>query len=157
MAEAVEDGTPRATLGMSSPQEIRRPTSLPQPRMALHLTDRNVAHDIAARIRKLIARQDHGDVTAAARRLERPIADVYLPERVISSGDEPAVIDFLATIVRTYEADVCWLITGTTARSSGERTLSTEDRVTIVELLDELSDRLIDDVRNERQANGHYH
>ncbi|MBW8839384.1 MAG: hypothetical protein JF602_05960 [Gemmatimonadetes bacterium] len=125
--------------------------------MAVHLTDRNVAHDIAARIRKLIARQDHGDVTAAARRLERPIADVYLPERVISSGDEPAVIDFLATVIRTYEADVCWLITGTTARSSGERTLSIEDRVTIVELLDELSDRLIDDVRNERQANGNYH
>jgi len=125
--------------------------------MALHLTDHNVAHDIAARIRMLIARQDHGDVTAAARRLERPIADVYFPERVISSGDEPAAIDFLATVVRTYEADVCWLITGTTARSSGERTLSIEDRVTIVELLDELSDRLIDDVRNERQANGHYH
>jgi len=125
--------------------------------MALHLTDRNVAHDIAERIRMLIARQDHGDVTAAARRLERPIADVYLPERIISSGDEPAVIDFLATIIRTYEADVCWLITGATTRSSGKRTLSIEDRVTILELLDELSDRLIDDVRNERQANGNYH
>jgi len=125
--------------------------------MALHLTNRNVAHDIAERIRILIARQDHGDVTAAARRLERPIADVYLPERVISSADEPAAIEFLATVVRTYEADVCWLITGTTARSSGDRTLSTEDRVTILELLDELSDRLLDDVRNERQANGRYH
>ena len=125
--------------------------------MALHLTNRNVAHDIAERIRTLIARQDHGDVTAAARRLERPIADVYLPERVISSADEPAAIEFLATVVRTYEADVCWLITGTTARSSGHRTLSTEDRVTILELLDELSDRLLDDVRNERQANGRYH
>ena len=125
--------------------------------MALHLTNRNVAHDIAERIRILIARQDHGDVTAAARRLERPIADVYLPERVISSADEPAAIEFLATVVRTYEADVCWLITGTTARSSGDRTLSTEDRVTILELLDELSDRLLDDVRNERQANRRYH
>jgi len=125
--------------------------------MAPHLTNRNVAHDIAERIRTLIARQDHGDVTAAARRLERPIADVYLPERVISSADEPAAIEFLATVVRTYEADVCWLITGTTARSSGDRTLSTEDRVTILELLDELSDRLLDDVRNERQANGRYH
>jgi len=125
--------------------------------MALHLTNRNVAHDIAERIRILIARQDHGDVTAAARRLERPIADVYLPERVISSADEPAAIEFLATVVRTYEADVCWLITWTTARSSGYLTLSTEDRVTILELLDELSDRLLDDVRNERQANGRYH
>ena len=125
--------------------------------MALHLTDRNVAHDIAERIRILIARRDHGDVTAAARRLARPIADVYLPERVLSSGDGPAAIDFLATVVRTYEADVCWLITGTTARSAGERPLSSEDRVTIVELLDELSDRLLDEVRSERQANGNYH
>jgi len=125
--------------------------------MALHLTDRNVAHEIAERIRMLIARQDHGDVTAAARRLERPIADVYLPERVISSGDEPAAIEFLATIVRTYEADVCWLITGTTTHTDGERPLSSEDRVTIVELLDELSDRLLDEVRNERQAGRRYH
>ena len=125
--------------------------------MALHLTDHNVAHDIAARIRMLIARQDHGDVTAAARRLERPIADVYFPERVISSGDEPAAIDFLATVVRTYEADVCWLITGATARGARKRPLSSEERVSSVELLAELSDRLIDEVRTERQANGHYH
>lgn len=125
--------------------------------MALHLTDRNVAHDIAERIRTLIARQDHGDITAAARRLERPIADVYFPERVISSADEPAAIDFLATIVRTYEADVCWLITGASARSARRRPLSSEDRVTIVELLDELSDRLLDEVRHDRQDARHYH
>ena len=125
--------------------------------MALHLTDRNVAHDIAERIRTLIARQDHGDITAAARRLERPIVDVYFPERVISSADEPAAIDFLATIVRTYEADVCWLITGASARSARRRPLSSEDRVTIVELLDELSDRLLDEVRHDRQAARHYH
>ena len=125
--------------------------------MALYLTDRNVAHDIAARIRTLIARQDHGDVTAAARRLERPIADVYFPERVISCGDEPAAIHFLATVVRTYEADVCWLITGASARSARQRPLSNEDRVTIVELLDELSDRLLDEARNEQHAGRHPH
>ncbi len=125
--------------------------------MALHLTNRNVAHEIAGRIRTLIARQDDGDVTAAARRLERPIADVYLPERVISSADEPAAIEFLATVVRTYEADVCWLITGTSSRSARERPLSSEVRVTIVELLDELGDLLLDEVRNERQAGRHYH
>jgi len=125
--------------------------------MALHLTDRNVAHDIAARIRTLIARQDNGDVTAAARRLERPIADVYLPERVLSSGDEPAAIEFLTKIVRTYEADVCWLLTGTTAQTAGGQPLSSEDRVAIVELLDELSDRLIDEVRSERHTGQNYH
>ena len=82
--------------------------------MAVHLTDFNVAHQIAGRIRALIARQDDGDVTAAARRLDLPIADVYLPERVICSCDEPAALEFLATVVRSYDADVCWLITGTT-------------------------------------------
>ena len=118
--------------------------------MALHLTDRNVAHEIAERIRTLIARQDDGDVTAAARRLERPIADVYLPERIIASADEPAAIEFLATVVRTYEADVCWLITGTNARTA--LPLSREARGTIVELLAELSDLLIDEVRSDHQA-----
>src|SRR5690349_22205731 len=118
--------------------------------MALHLTNRNVAHDIAERIRTLIARQDHGDVTAAARRLERPIADVYLPERVISSGDEPAALEFLATIVRTYDADACWLITGTDADGAASDRLSAEARVTIVGLLEELSNRLIDEVRSDR-------
>ena len=123
--------------------------------MALQLTDRNVAHEIAERIRTLIARQDEGDVTAAARRLERPIADVYLPERVISCGDEPAAIEFLAHIVRTYEADVCWLITGTSAPAA--RGLSNEARGTIVELLAELSDRLIDEVRGARQDGARVH
>jgi hypothetical protein len=123
--------------------------------MALHLTDRNVAHEIAERIRTLIARQDEGDVTAAARRLERPIADVYLPERVIASGDEPAAIEFLANVVRTYEADVCWLITGANALSA--RSLSTEARGTIVELLAEVGDRLIDEVRSDREENARTH
>jgi len=125
--------------------------------MALHLTNRNVAHEIAERIRTLIARQDNGDVTAAARRLERPIADVYFLERVISSGNQPAALEFLATVVRTYEADACWLITGNSAQSARKRPLSSEARVTIVELLDELSDRLLNEVRNERHAGKPYH
>jgi hypothetical protein len=120
--------------------------------MGVHLADFNVAHQIAGRIRALIARQDHGDVTAAARRLDLPIADVYLPERVICSGDEPA-LEFLATVVRSYDADVCWLITGTTARNARHaRPFSTEARLTIVEVLGELSDRLLDDVRSERDT-----
>lgn len=108
------------------------------------LTDRNVAHQIAERIRTLIARRDDGDVTVAARRLDRSIADVYCPERVISSGDELAAVEFLATVVRSYDADACWLITGTTSRNAP---LSSEARGTIVEVLEELSDRLIDSAR----------
>ena len=118
--------------------------------MSPHLSDRNVAHQIAKRIRRLIARQDNGDVTAAARRLDRPIADVCFPERVIASGDEPAALDFLATVVRTYEADAVWLITGTTARNAP--IVTSEARGTIVEVLAELSDHLLDQVRSERET-----
>ena len=125
--------------------------------MPLHLNDRNVAREIAGRIRILIARHDEGDVTAAARRLARPIPDVYYPERVISSGNEPDALGFLATVVRTYEADVCWLITGTTTRSARTPPISSEARGTIVELIDELSDLLLDEVRTERETGRHYH
>ena len=113
--------------------------------MALHLSDRNVAHQIAERIRTLIARQDDGDVTAAARRLDRPIADMYFPERVIASADQPAAVEFLAAVVRSYEADACWLITGTTTRN--RPTVTSEARVTIVEVLEELTDHLLDEAR----------
>ena len=118
--------------------------------MALHLSDQNVAHQIADRIRHLIARQDDGDVTMAARRLDRSIADVYSCERLISSCDELAAVDFLATVVRTYDADAVWLITGREARD--DRTVTSEARGTIVEVLAELSDRLLDQVRSEREA-----
>ena len=118
--------------------------------MALHLSDQNVAHQIADRIRHLIARQDDGDVTIAARRLDRPIADVYSCERLISSDNEPSAVDFLATVVRTYDADAVWLITGRDARD--DRTVTSEARGTIVEVLAELSDHLLDQVRSEREA-----
>lgn len=117
--------------------------------MPLHLTDRNVAHQIAGRIRRLIARKDHGDVTAAARRLERPISDVCYLERVIASDDGPAALDFLATIVRSYEADAVWLITG--SRTRNDRTVTTEAGVIIAGVLAELSDHLLDEVRSERE------
>src|SRR5689334_5810830 len=104
--------------------------------MAAILNDQNVAHEIAGRIRRLIARQDEGDVTAAARRLARPIADVCSPERVIACGDGAVAVEFLAEVVRSYDADAVWLITGNTSRNA--QRLSTEARVTIVEVLSEL-------------------
>ena len=112
--------------------------------MAGILTDRNVAHAIAGRIRRLIALHDEGDVTVAARRLSRPIADVYFPERIIACGDGPTAVEFLAEVVRTYDTDAVWLITG--SATSAER-LSTEARVAIVEVLGELSEHLLNEVR----------
>jgi hypothetical protein len=118
--------------------------------MTLHLTDRNVAHQIAERIRTLIARQDAGDIIAAARRLEHPIADVYLPERLISSGDDPAAIEFLADVARSYDVDVVWLITGATSRN--QWVVSSEARLTIVEILGEMGDHLLDEARRPPDA-----
>ena len=118
--------------------------------MAAILSDRNVAHEIAGRIRRLIARQDDGDITAAARRLARPIADVYSLERVIASVDGPSAVEFLAEVVRTYDADAVWLITGSTSRGSAR--VSVEVRVTIAEVLAELSDHLLDEAREHNGA-----
>lgn len=118
--------------------------------MALHLTKRNVALDIAARIRRLIARKDNGDITAAARRLERPIADVYHLERLLASSDEPAAVEFLAHIVRSYETDAVWLITGANARNA--QAIPSDARMTIVEVLEELSDHMLNEIRSERAA-----
>jgi hypothetical protein len=120
------------------------------------ITDRNVAHAIAGRIRRLIARYDEGDVTIAARRLSKPIADVCFPERLIASGDGSAGIEFLADVVRSYEADVVWLITGS-PKSSGR--LSTEARETIVEVLGELGDHLLLEARelNSHVSRGQSH
>ena len=124
--------------------------------MAAILTDRSVAHAIAGRIRRLIARYDEGDVTVAAKRLSKPIADVYFPERVIASGDGSAGVEFLATVVRTYDADAVWLITGSTTRAA--QRVSAEARVTIVEVLDELSDYLLGEAREvSRVSRGQSH
>ena len=104
------------------------------------------------RIRRLIARHDDGDVTAAARRLSRPIADVYQPERVIACGDSAAAVEFLADVVRTYDADVVWLITGANPRTASPSGVSTEARITIVEVLAELSEHLLDEARESRES-----
>ena len=114
--------------------------------MAAILSDRNVAHEIAERIRRLVAQYDEGDITVAARRLSRPIADVYLPERLIASRDGSSAVEFLADVVRMYETDAVWLITGATSHTS-ER-VSTEIRGTIVEVLAELSEHLLDEARH---------
>jgi hypothetical protein len=119
--------------------------------MAAILTDRNGAHTIAGRIRRLIARHDNGDVTVAAKRLSRPIADVYYPERLIACGDGPTAVEFLAEVVRSYETDVVWLITGTVGSSEQ---ISTEARVTIVEVLDELSEHLLFEARESNGSRG---
>ena len=81
----------------------------------------------------------------AARRLDRSIADVYSPERVISSGDDTEAIEFLATVARSYDADVVWLITGATTRN--HRVVTSEARGTIVEVLGEIGDHLLHEAR----------
>lgn len=118
--------------------------------MSLDLTNEDVARQIAGRIRTLIARQDAGDVTAAARRLSRSIAEVCHPERVLAAGNGPAALDFLATVVRRYDADACWLLTGRHGDSGAA--VGPDMRDTLVELVAQVGDRLLDEVRHGKSA-----
>ena len=113
--------------------------------MALNLSNDAAPHQIANRIRTLIARQDAGDITAAARRLERPIEDVYHLERTLSADAEPAALDLLATVVRRYDADACWLLTGRDVSQADE--FSSDVRGRLVHLLSAVSDRIIEEAR----------
>lgn len=96
------------------------------------------SHAIAARIRTLIAREDEGDVLAAARRLDLPIEDVYQLERVLA--DERARADLLIAVVRRYDVDACWLLTGCAAVDS--RQLPPSERLHVARLLSRIGNTI---------------
>lgn len=108
---------------------------------------RTSPRDIARRIRILIARQDQGDITAAARRLRIPVEDVYRLEDLLAREDPLARARLLATIVRRYDTDACWLLTGT---SNGLAELPPDTRIDIARLLSEIGNRIVDEYRESR-------
>lgn len=113
---------PRKPRTRGSRPRIAQPTGdvSPPDRRALHragssesyglaLTPRHVAQ----RVRKLIARHDGGDVARAARRLGVGAERLCRLDRALAA-DSPTRVALLATIGRSYHADVCWLLTGVT-------------------------------------------
>jgi transcriptional regulator with XRE-family HTH domain len=92
---------------------------------------------VAARIAHLIDQREGGNVAAAARRLgvsQRGLAKVYAGETKHPRAD------LLEALVKEYEADPAWLLTGITSREWSESGRLSADSGT--QLPDELLDAL---------------
>src|SRR5262249_13409378 len=92
--------------------------------------------ELAERVRALVAREDGGDVAQAAARIgvrERDLA------AVLEASDEQPKLTLLSAIVRGYDVDAWWLITGEAAIGSS---MSAEQRVDSINLLSELGEAM---------------
>src|SRR3954465_7754366 len=91
-----------------------------------------VPEELAARVRELIDHHDHGDVAQAARRIGTRECDL----RAIVRGDSShPSLAALSAIVRGYDVDTWWLISGELEAGSS---LPPERRVGTLNLLSEL-------------------
>jgi hypothetical protein len=104
------------------------------------------SRQIAKRIRRLIARNDGGDVTRAAQRLALPVGALCQLERTLGDGDPDASANLLASVIHRYGADASWLLTGQESTRATE--LEPEMRRTIASLLANVSDRILADYRS---------
>jgi hypothetical protein len=98
-------------------------------------------HAVAHRIRALIAREDGGDVTAAARRLGLPVRDLCQVERALADDAPRPPFELLAMVAVGYGADACWLLTG--IPSDRIRELSAAEIHPLAELLNAVGDRML--------------
>jgi hypothetical protein len=96
-----------------------------------------VPEELAARVRDLVDRYDGGDVARAARRIGTREAD--LRAIVAATSSEPSLAA-LSAIVRGYDVDSWWLISGESSHTSSD--LATERRVEKLNLLSELGTTL---------------
>lgn len=95
-----------------------------------------IPEELATRVRSLIERHDGGDITRAARRIGARETD--LRSIVEAESGEPSIAT-LSAIVRGYDVDTWWLISG---ESEAASQLPTERRVGTLNLLSELGTAL---------------
>lgn len=95
-----------------------------------------VPEELAARVRALIDHHDRGDVARAARRIGA--REVDLRSILAAESTEPS-LGALSAIVRGYDVDAWWLISG---ESEAATQLPTERRVGTLHLLSELGTTL---------------
>lgn len=95
-----------------------------------------IPEELAARVRDLIDRHDGGDPASAARRIGAREAD--LRAILAASSAEPS-LGALSAIVRGYDVDTWWLITGESQTASR---IPAERRVGTLNLLSELGTTL---------------
>ena len=100
------------------------------------MTEAIVPEELAARVRELVDRYDRGDVAQAARRIGTRECDL----RAILNGDSShPSLAALSAIVRGYDVDSWWLISGDLQAGSS---LTPERRVGTLNLLSELGTTL---------------
>lgn len=100
------------------------------------MTEAIIPEELAARVRALIDRHDGGEIAQAARRLGTRECDL----RAIVNGDSShPSLAALSAIVRGYDVDCWWLISGEPQAGS---TLPPERRVGTLNLLSELGTTL---------------
>lgn len=109
----------------------------------MHPSDRSSRHQIAKRIRRLIAQKDGGDVTRAAHRLALPVSALCQLERILGEDEQSAKL--LASVIHRYGVDASWLLTGQESTRATE--LEPALRRTIASLLGDVSDRIRADYR----------
>ena len=102
---------------------------------------RTTPRDIANRVRMLIANKDQGDLQTAARRLDLSMEEVQRLDEVLAREPPHRRVGLLASVVRTYQADACWLLTGQETTSITE--LPPEIRLEVAQLLSEIGSRIL--------------
>ena len=109
------------------------------------MADAIVPEELAVRVRDLVDRHDDGDVARAAKRIGAREADL----RAIVEGTtgQPSLAA-LSAIVRGYDVDTWWLISG---ESEAGSSLPPERRVGTLNLLSELGATLT----LQRRLHGH--
>jgi hypothetical protein len=95
-----------------------------------------VAEELAVRVRELVNRHDSGDVGHAARRIGTREADL---RAILTAKSSQPSLATLSAIVRGYDVDTWWLISGET--EVGTR-LPADRRVGTLNLLSELGTTL---------------
>jgi len=100
------------------------------------MSDAIVAEELAARVRGLVDQFDEGDAARAARRIGAREADL---RAILNAQSSSPSLGTLSAIVRGYDVDTWWLISGETEPGCN---LPADRRVGTLNLLSELGTTL---------------
>jgi len=110
------------------------------------MTEAIVPEELAARVRDLVDRRDGGDVARAARRIGTRECDL---RAIVDASSAHPCVAALSAIVRGYDVDTWWLITGETQPGCS---LPAERRIRTLDLLSQLGTTLTLQRRLETQS-----
>lgn len=100
------------------------------------MTDAIIPEELATRVHDLVKRHDGGNASRAARRIGAREVDL---QAILEARSARPSVAALSAIVRGYDVDTWWLITGETQVSSN---MSSTRGVDTLELLSELGSAL---------------